>query len=88
MFSNVVSDRRSKVNAAHWLLVAGILFTCLNFVTSLDISQFYPYDLTERGDNQTEQKDDGGSPLLQLNVAFPFFHSNYSQIYVSFQNNM
>lgn len=88
MCSNVGRCRRHKTNVASFrLLLVGVVIVTLSsallpLTTGLPLDEFYPFNLTT--DNKTEQTDDGGSELIQLDVNFPFFNSlNYRGIYVS-----
>lgn len=53
---------------------------CLSLTSGLPLEDFYPFS---ESDNQTEHKDDGGSPLIHLPVNFPFFNRpDLDQLYV------
>ena len=63
-----------------------IVYLSVVFLISVPIascleSKLYPYDVSE--DQVTVKKDDGGSPLIRLDIDFPFFGTNYRELYVS-----
>lgn len=49
---------------------------------AVPLQDFYPFGLDE-GDSQTIEQDDGGSGLLAISVAFPFFRERHMGLYVS-----
>ena len=81
-----------------WVLrfILVIIYLSLVFLLSVPIASslildqekelMYPYDISKvGGDLKTEQKDDGGSPLLTLELDFPFYNVQYRELYVSKQ---
>lgn len=57
-----------------------ILLHCVELAVPLE--EFYPFGLDE-GDSQTIEQDDGGSGLVAISVAFPFFGERHTGLYVS-----
>uniref|UniRef100_A0A8C1EX78 Sushi, nidogen and EGF-like domains 1 n=1 Tax=Cyprinus carpio carpio TaxID=630221 RepID=A0A8C1EX78_CYPCA len=49
---------------------------------AVPLQDFYPFGLDE-GDSQTIEQDDGGSGLLAISVAFPFFGERHMGLYVN-----
>ncbi|KAL1023372.1 hypothetical protein UPYG_G00039960 [Umbra pygmaea] len=49
---------------------------------AVPLEDFYPYG-RDWGDSQTIAQDDGGSGLLEISVAFPFFGDRHSGLYVN-----
>lgn len=49
---------------------------------AVPLEEFYPFGLDE-GDSQTIEQDDGGSGLIAISVAFPFFGERHTGLYVS-----
>lgn len=49
---------------------------------AVPLEDFYPFGLDE-GDSQTIEQDDGGSGLIEISVAFPFFGEWHTGLYVS-----
>ncbi|XP_051928957.1 sushi, nidogen and EGF-like domain-containing protein 1 isoform X1 [Hippocampus zosterae] len=49
---------------------------------AVTMEDFYPFG-PERGDVQTAAQDDGGSGLLDISVAFPFFGDRHTGLYVN-----
>ncbi|XP_072771226.1 sushi, nidogen and EGF-like domain-containing protein 1 [Nerophis lumbriciformis] len=72
--------------------MAMVLLPCLCTLLSLDLllraeaavplEDFYPFGL-DQGDSQTVAQDDGGSGLVEISVAFPFFGDRHSGLYVN-----
>ncbi|XP_066565247.1 sushi, nidogen and EGF-like domain-containing protein 1 [Amia ocellicauda] len=68
------------------------LVPCLCTLLSLDLltvvelavplKEFYPFG-QEQGDSQTIKQDDGGSGLVEIAVAFPFFGDRHTGLYVN-----
>ncbi|XP_054644529.1 sushi, nidogen and EGF-like domain-containing protein 1 isoform X4 [Dunckerocampus dactyliophorus] len=68
------------------------LLPCLCTLLSLDLlpgaeaavplEDFYPFGL-DQGDSQTVAQDDGGSGLVEISVAFPFFGDRHTGLYVN-----
>lgn len=50
---------------------------------AVPFEDFYPFG-QEQGDTQTIKQDDGGSGLVGISVAFPFFGDRHTGLYVSF----
>ncbi|KAA0713117.1 Sushi, nidogen and EGF-like domain-containing protein 1 [Triplophysa tibetana] len=48
---------------------------------AVPLEEFYPFGHSE-GDSQTVEQDDGGSGLLAISVAFPFFGERHTGLYV------
>lgn len=70
-------------------MVLRVLLRCLCALLCLDLVQsavpledFYPFGL-ENGDSQTVTQDDGGSRLVEISVAFPFFGDRHMGLYVN-----
>ncbi|XP_041696619.1 sushi, nidogen and EGF-like domain-containing protein 1 isoform X1 [Coregonus clupeaformis] len=76
-------------------LVPGSLLPCLCTLLCLDLlflpglvepsvplEDFYPFG-QDWGDSQTISQDDGGSGLVEISVAFPFFGDRHSGLYVN-----
>lgn len=78
--------------AAAMVLVLRTLLPCLCTLVSLallpgvepvvPLGDFYPYG-QDMGDSKTAAQDDGGSNLVHISVAFPFFGDRHSGLYVS-----
>lgn len=49
---------------------------------AVPLEDFYPFG-RDKGDSQTTAQDDGGSGLLEISVAFPFFGDRHTGLYVS-----
>ncbi|XP_052455414.1 sushi, nidogen and EGF-like domain-containing protein 1 [Carassius gibelio] len=49
---------------------------------AVPLQEFYPFGLDE-GDSQTIEQDDGGSGLVAISVAFPFFGEQHTGLYVN-----
>ncbi|XP_016089591.1 sushi, nidogen and EGF-like domain-containing protein 1 [Sinocyclocheilus grahami] len=49
---------------------------------AVPLQEFYPFSLDE-GDSQTIEQDDGGSGLVAISVAFPFFGERHTGLYVN-----
>uniref|UniRef100_A0A8C2D1U9 Sushi, nidogen and EGF-like domains 1 n=1 Tax=Cyprinus carpio TaxID=7962 RepID=A0A8C2D1U9_CYPCA len=49
---------------------------------AVPLEEFYPFGLDE-GDSQTIEQDDGGSGLVAISVAFPFFGEQHIGLYVN-----
>ncbi|XP_028259487.1 sushi, nidogen and EGF-like domain-containing protein 1 isoform X2 [Parambassis ranga] len=49
---------------------------------AVPLEDFYPFG-KDKGDSQTNNQDDGGSGLLRITVAFPFFGDRHSGLYVN-----
>uniref|UniRef100_A0A3P8UNW3 Sushi, nidogen and EGF-like domain-containing protein 1 n=1 Tax=Cynoglossus semilaevis TaxID=244447 RepID=A0A3P8UNW3_CYNSE len=74
------------------VLVLRALLTCLCTLLSLDLppgvhpavslKDFYPFG-QDKGDSQTNAQDDGGSGLVDISVAFPFFGDRHAGLYVN-----
>ncbi|XP_036374730.1 sushi, nidogen and EGF-like domain-containing protein 1 [Megalops cyprinoides] len=70
----------------------GALLPCICALLSLDLlatvepavplEDFYPFG-QEEGDSQTIKQDDGGSGLVEISVAFPFFGDRHAGLYVN-----
>uniref|UniRef100_A0AAQ5XT91 Sushi, nidogen and EGF-like domain-containing protein 1 n=1 Tax=Amphiprion ocellaris TaxID=80972 RepID=A0AAQ5XT91_AMPOC len=55
----------------------------LNLVEpAVPLEDFYPFG-QDKGDSQTITQDDGGSGLLEISVAFPFFGDRHTGLYVN-----
>ncbi|XP_055363642.1 sushi, nidogen and EGF-like domain-containing protein 1 isoform X2 [Betta splendens] len=73
-------------------LVLRALLPCFCTLLSLDLlpgvvpavplEDFYPFGRDE-GDSQTVAQDDGGSGLVEISVAFPFFGDRHTGLYVN-----
>uniref|UniRef100_A0AAZ3QN63 Sushi, nidogen and EGF-like domains 1 n=1 Tax=Oncorhynchus tshawytscha TaxID=74940 RepID=A0AAZ3QN63_ONCTS len=76
-------------------LVPGALLPCLCTLLCLNLlllpgtvepgvplEDFYPFG-QDSGDSQTISQDDGGSGLVEISVAFPFFGDRHSGLYVN-----
>ncbi|GCB74238.1 hypothetical protein scyTo_0003326 [Scyliorhinus torazame] len=64
------------------LLVAGVVLGLLEETGgSVPLSDFYPFGL-EQGDTVNAKVDDGGSGLVEISLAFPFFGERHSGLYV------
>ncbi|KAM9479052.1 sushi, nidogen and EGF-like domain-containing protein 1 isoform 1-T1 [Salvelinus alpinus] len=76
-------------------MVPGTLLPCLCTLLCLDLlflpglvepsvplEDFYPFG-QDWGDFQTISQDDGGSGLVEISVAFPFFGDRHSGLYVN-----
>ncbi|XP_072331027.1 sushi, nidogen and EGF-like domain-containing protein 1 isoform X3 [Scyliorhinus torazame] len=65
------------------LLVAGVVLGLLEETGgSVPLSDFYPFGL-EQGDTVNAKVDDGGSGLVEISLAFPFFGERHSGLYVN-----
>ncbi|KAG9341578.1 hypothetical protein JZ751_019091, partial [Albula glossodonta] len=70
----------------------GTLLPCLCALLLLDLltvvepavplEDFYPFGQDE-GDSQTIKQDDGGSGLVEISVAYPFFGDRHTGLYVN-----
>lgn len=49
---------------------------------AVPLQEFYPFG-REQGDARTVAQDDGGSRLVDISVAFPFFGDRHTGLYVS-----
>lgn len=49
---------------------------------AVPVHEFYPFG-REQGDARTVAQDDGGSRLVDISVAFPFFGDRHTGLYVS-----
>lgn len=49
---------------------------------AVPLEDFYPFGQDE-GDSQTIKQDDGGSGLVEISVAYPFFGDRHTGLYVS-----
>ncbi|XP_069560144.1 sushi, nidogen and EGF-like domain-containing protein 1 isoform X4 [Brachyistius frenatus] len=49
---------------------------------TVPLEDFYPFG-QDKGDSQTVAQDDGGSRLLEISVAFPFFGDRHTGLYVN-----
>lgn len=73
-------------------MVLRVLLSCLCTLRFLDLppgvqpavplEDFYPFG-RDKGDSQTVAQDDGGSGLVEISVAFPFFGDRHTGLYVS-----
>ncbi|KAK7891874.1 hypothetical protein WMY93_023837 [Mugilogobius chulae] len=50
--------------------------------SAVPLEDFYPFG-PDRGDSQTVAQDDGGSRLVEISVAFPFFGDRHTGLYVN-----
>ncbi|XP_069006982.1 sushi, nidogen and EGF-like domain-containing protein 1 isoform X4 [Embiotoca jacksoni] len=74
------------------VLVLRALLPCFCTLLSLNLlpgvqptvppEDFYPFG-QDKGDSQTVAQDDGGSRLLEISVAFPFFGDRHTGLYVN-----
>ncbi|XP_068447252.1 sushi, nidogen and EGF-like domain-containing protein 1 isoform X3 [Clinocottus analis] len=74
------------------VLVLRALLPCFYTLLSLDLlpgvepavplEDFYPFG-QDKGDSQTIAQDDGGSRLVEISVAFPFFGDKHTGLYVN-----
>uniref|UniRef100_A0A8C4HVR7 Sushi, nidogen and EGF-like domain-containing protein 1 n=1 Tax=Dicentrarchus labrax TaxID=13489 RepID=A0A8C4HVR7_DICLA len=74
------------------VLVLRALLPCFCTLLSLDLlpgvepavplEDFYPFG-QDKGDSQTIAQDDGGSRLVEISVAFPFFGDKHTGLYVN-----
>lgn len=74
------------------MLVLRALLPCFCTLLSLDLlpgvepavplKDFYPFG-QDKGDSQTIAQDDGGSGLVEISVAFPFFGDRHTGLYVN-----
>uniref|UniRef100_A0A7N9AM32 Sushi, nidogen and EGF-like domain-containing protein 1 n=1 Tax=Mastacembelus armatus TaxID=205130 RepID=A0A7N9AM32_9TELE len=74
------------------VLVLRALLPCFCTLLSLDLlpgvvpavplEGFYPFG-QDKGDSQTIAQDDGGSGLVEISVAFPFFGDRHTGLYVN-----
>ncbi|XP_035801720.2 sushi, nidogen and EGF-like domain-containing protein 1 isoform X1 [Amphiprion ocellaris] len=71
------------------VLVLRALLPCFCTLLSLNLVEpavpledFYPFG-QDKGDSQTITQDDGGSGLLEISVAFPFFGDRHTGLYVN-----
>ncbi|XP_029938701.1 sushi, nidogen and EGF-like domain-containing protein 1 isoform X2 [Salarias fasciatus] len=59
---------------------------CLSLLHGVEpavpLEDFYPFG-RDQGDSQTVARDDGGSGLLEISVAFPFFGDRHTGLYVN-----
>uniref|UniRef100_A0A7N6BGB5 Sushi, nidogen and EGF-like domains 1 n=1 Tax=Anabas testudineus TaxID=64144 RepID=A0A7N6BGB5_ANATE len=51
-------------------------------VPAVPLEDFYPFGQA-KGDTQTSAQDDGGSGLVEISVAFPFFGDRHTGLYVN-----
>uniref|UniRef100_A0A8C9V4C8 Sushi, nidogen and EGF like domains 1 n=1 Tax=Scleropages formosus TaxID=113540 RepID=A0A8C9V4C8_SCLFO len=62
------------------------VLTCLDLLavveTAVPLEDFYPFGPDE-GDSQTMKQDDGGSGLVEISVAIPFFGDRHTGLYVN-----
>lgn len=58
-----------------------VLLISVPIASCLASDLLYPFDVNE--DHVTAKTDDGGSPLIRLDIDFPFFGNNYRELYVS-----
>ena len=75
----------SKQWVRQFILV--IIYLSVIILVSVPIASsitLYPFDVTG-GDLRTAKKDDGGSPLITLDLDFPFYNVPYRELYVSIQ---
>ncbi|KAM6963106.1 sushi, nidogen and EGF-like domain-containing protein 1 [Aplochiton taeniatus] len=49
---------------------------------AVPLEDFYPFG-RDQGDSQTGPQDDGGSGLVEISVAFPFFGDRHTGLYVN-----
>ncbi|XP_030647438.1 LOW QUALITY PROTEIN: sushi, nidogen and EGF-like domain-containing protein 1 [Chanos chanos] len=68
------------------LLRCMCVLLCLTLLPGVDpavpLEDFYPFGQDE-GDTQTNTQDDGGSGLVEISVAFPFFGDRHAGLYVN-----
>ncbi|KAL6458218.1 hypothetical protein MHYP_G00334480 [Metynnis hypsauchen] len=74
-----------------WLLLPWLCtLLCLRLPGSVEpavpLHDFYPFG-QEQGDTLTIKQDDGGSGLVDISVAFPFFGDWHMGLYRSFNQN-
>ncbi len=79
------------------VLVLRALLPCFCTLLSLDLlpgvepavplEDFYPFG-QDKGDSQTNAQDDGGSRLVKISVAFPFFGDRHTGLYVSTEQHV
>ncbi|XP_036426286.1 sushi, nidogen and EGF-like domain-containing protein 1 [Colossoma macropomum] len=70
-----------------WLLLPWLCtLLCLRLPGSVELAvplhDFYPFG-QEQGDTLTIKQDDGGSGLVDISVAFPFFGDRHTGLYVN-----
>ncbi|KAI4888995.1 hypothetical protein NFI96_019092, partial [Prochilodus magdalenae] len=70
-----------------WLLLPWLCtLMCLRLPSSVEpavpLHDFYPFG-QEQGDTLTIKQDDGGSGLIDISVAFPFFGDRHTGLYVN-----
>ncbi|XP_060723740.1 sushi, nidogen and EGF-like domain-containing protein 1 isoform X1 [Tachysurus vachellii] len=58
------------------------LFMPSGVMPAVPLKDFYPFG-QEQGDSQTIKQDDGGSGLVEISVAFPFFGDRHTGLYVN-----
>uniref|UniRef100_A0A3B4AQ58 Sushi, nidogen and EGF-like domain-containing protein 1 n=1 Tax=Periophthalmus magnuspinnatus TaxID=409849 RepID=A0A3B4AQ58_9GOBI len=58
------------------------LLTPPGVLSAVPLEDFYPFG-PDRGDSQTVAQDDGGSRLVEISVAFPFFGDRHTGLYVN-----
>uniref|UniRef100_A0AAV2KYH3 Sushi, nidogen and EGF-like domain-containing protein 1 n=1 Tax=Knipowitschia caucasica TaxID=637954 RepID=A0AAV2KYH3_KNICA len=58
------------------------LLTLPGVHTVVPLEDFYPFG-PNKGDSQTVAQDDGGSRLVEISVAFPFFGDRHNGLYVN-----
>ncbi|XP_029988085.1 sushi, nidogen and EGF-like domain-containing protein 1 isoform X2 [Sphaeramia orbicularis] len=73
-------------------LLPSCFFSCFTLLLSVDLlpgvepavplEDFYPFG-QDKGDSQTISQDDGGSGLVEISVAFPFFGDRHTGLYVN-----
>jgi hypothetical protein len=70
------SSNRSHFITATWLLHLAAFFAAVSG------GILYPFGVNN-GDNVLGLTDDGSSGPVQLTIAFPFYNSSYTKLYVS-----
>ncbi|KAL5012553.1 hypothetical protein ScPMuIL_011104 [Solemya velum] len=63
-------------------IVAFITVLLCEECTSLSNSDLFPYN-SSFGDDTTVNKDDGGSGLIELTTAFPYFNKDFRTLYIN-----
>ena len=69
------------------LYLSLLILISVPIASCITLEQLYPFNVSADGDLRTEQKDDGGSPPITLDIQFPFFDKQYHELYVSINNN-
>ncbi|KAI5628308.1 sushi, nidogen and EGF-like domain-containing protein 1 isoform X1, partial [Silurus asotus] len=64
------------------LLCLCMLLWPSDVMSAVPLDDFYPFG-QEQGDSQTNTQDDGGSGLVEISVAFPFFGDRHTGLYVN-----